>query len=318
VCQREDLSGAIEWGTRALDLARRLDDTEIVVYAMTTIGSAEVRHDPAAGAATIERALELAVDAGIEDGAGRAFINLVWAPLRLRSAALAARHLEAAVEYCAERGLDYWSLVLLGCRARLELDAGRWSEAADAAALALRDPRSAPVIRVLGGVALGLVRARRGDPDVWPVLDSALASAEPTGEAQQLAPVLAARAEAAWLEGHWNEVIETTDRALETVYGHGGARPAASIVTRRMRERGVRGVPRGPRATTQQNVAGLTARELEVLGLVADGLRNADIAERLFLSEKTVDHHVSAILRKLGARTRGEASAEAQQLGILA
>jgi DNA-binding NarL/FixJ family response regulator len=95
-----------------------------------------------------------------------------------------------------------------------------------------------------------------------------------------------------------------------------GAQPAAAIVARRLRERGVRGLPRGPRATTRENPAGLTAREVEVLELVATGLRNADIAERLFLSEKTVGHHVSAILRKLGVRTRGEASAEAQTLGI--
>ena len=78
----------------------------------------------------------------------------------------------------------------------------------------------------------------------------------------------------------------------------------------------MRGLPRGPRASTRDNPAGLTAREVEVLGLVGQGLRNADIAARLFLSEKTVGHHVSAILRKLGVRTRGEASAEAQRLGI--
>jgi len=53
-----------------------------------------------------------------------------------------------------------------------------------------------------------------------------------------------------------------------------------------------------------------------VLALLAEGLRNADIAERLFLAEKTVDHHVSAILRKLEVRTRGEAGAEARRLGI--
>jgi DNA-binding NarL/FixJ family response regulator len=56
---------------------------------------------------------------------------------------------------------------------------------------------------------------------------------------------------------------------------------------------------------------------LEVLGLVADGLRNTDIAERLFLSTRTVDHHVSPIRRKLGARTRGEAVAAAGRRGLL-
>jgi DNA-binding NarL/FixJ family response regulator len=89
-------------------------------------------------------------------------------------------------------------------------------------------------------------------------------------------------------------------------------------VARRLRLRGARGLPRGPRPSTRRNPANLTTRELEVLGLVAQGLRNADVAEHLVLAEKTVDHHVSAILRKLGARTRGEASAAAVRLGLLA
>ena len=96
-----------------------------------------------------------------------------------------------------------------------------------------------------------------------------------------------------------------------------GAAAAAAIVARRLRERGVRGVPRGPRPRTRENPAGLTARELEVLALLADGLRNAQIAERLVISAKTTEHHVSAILRKLDVRTRGEAVAAAARLGLV-
>ena len=105
-------------------------------------------------------------------------------------------------------------------------------------------------------------------------------------------------------------------RALEQLQRL-GARPAAAIVARRLRERGATGLPRGPRPATRRNPANLTARELEVLELLAQGLRNAEIAGRLFLAEKTVDHHVSAILRKLDVRTRAEAAAQAVRLDVL-
>jgi DNA-binding CsgD family transcriptional regulator len=234
------------------------------------------------------------------------------------------------------------------------------------------------------------VRARRGDPGIWPLLDEALAHAEPRHEMQWIAPVAIARAEAAWLEGRHDAAIAETEAAYEaaagTWYEAGlrywrwragadeplpttgeqqyrlemsgdpvaaseawtaigcpyeaafalldadeeglkralaelqsmGAAPAAKIVAAKLRSRGARGVPRGPRPSTRENPAGLTARELEVLQLVADGLRNAEIAGRLVVSEKTVDHHVSAILRKLDVRTRGEASAEAARTGMVA
>jgi DNA-binding CsgD family transcriptional regulator/tetratricopeptide (TPR) repeat protein len=97
-----------------------------------------------------------------------------------------------------------------------------------------------------------------------------------------------------------------------------GAQPAAAIVARSLRERGARAVPRGQRPATKANPANLTPREVEVLQLVAQGLRNAEVAARLVLSERTVDHHVAAILRKLGVRGRAEASAEAVRLGLVA
>ena len=95
-----------------------------------------------------------------------------------------------------------------------------------------------------------------------------------------------------------------------------GAAPAATIVARRLRVRGARNIRRGPHPQTRANPAGLTARQLDVLRLLAGGASDAEIADRLFLSEKTVSHHVSAILRKLGVRNRTQASAAAVRLGI--
>ena len=93
-----------------------------------------------------------------------------------------------------------------------------------------------------------------------------------------------------------------------------GARRAATTVIQRMREQPTPAARFGPRPRTLANPAGLTPRELEVLALLPAGLRDAEIAQRLVVSEKTVDHHVSAVLRKLGARNRGEASVEAARL----
>src|SRR5215210_6863488 len=109
---------------------------------------------------------------------------------------------------------------------------------------------------------------------------------------------------------------ERTLRAALERLGELGARPAATIVARRLRKHGAR-VPRGPRSATRENPAGLTARELDVLELLARGLRNADIAGRLVVSPRTVDHHVGSILRKLEVRTRGEAAAAAARLRLL-
>lgn len=95
-----------------------------------------------------------------------------------------------------------------------------------------------------------------------------------------------------------------------------GAEGSASRVRRRLRALGVSGVPRGPRATTRANPALLTARQVEVVGLLAAGLTNAEIAEQLVISPKTAGHHISAILEKLGARSRLEAANVARELGL--
>jgi DNA-binding CsgD family transcriptional regulator/tetratricopeptide (TPR) repeat protein len=96
------------------------------------------------------------------------------------------------------------------------------------------------------------------------------------------------------------EVLAALDRLQRL-----GARPAAELVARRLRGLGV---DKRPRRATVSHPAGLTSRELEVLALLREGLRNADIAARLHIADRTAGHHVSAILAKLGVRSRAEAA----------
>jgi len=88
-----------------------------------------------------------------------------------------------------------------------------------------------------------------------------------------------------------------------------GARPAAQALRRQMRVQGVRRIPRGSRSSTRGHPFGLTRREAEILALLAEGLRNASIARKLFVAPKTVEHHISAILAKLGVTSRAAAVA---------
>jgi DNA-binding CsgD family transcriptional regulator/tetratricopeptide (TPR) repeat protein len=390
----EDGPGTFEWGQRSVELADSLAERDILVYALNDLGTMEYLTGVPGGRDRLERSLQLAIEAGFDDHAARAFIHLAWVATRLRDYRRAEDYIRRGIEYCTRRDLELNRHYLVTRRAQMELGQGRWDEAAESAKIVIDDPRSSPDARGPALSVLALVRARRGDPEHGLPLEQALALIESGGDLQRIGPVVAAHAEILWLERRPAEIHEATGRGLalalqckapwiagELAYWRWqagvleelpeelvaepyrlsiagdwaaaaerwkligcpyeealalaesddlvavreaierlqrlGARPAAAIVSRQLRERGERGIPRGPRPSTRENPAGLTTRELEVLALVAQGLRNAAVAERLVLAEKTVDHHVSAILRKLDVRTRGEASAKAARLGLV-
>jgi DNA-binding CsgD family transcriptional regulator/tetratricopeptide (TPR) repeat protein len=388
----EDAEGAAVWGERALAVADSLDDAAICTDALINIGAARYVTGTAGGREQLERSFALSREAGLDEQAGRALVNLLWGAVRRRDHVAAEQYLSRGLEFAENRGFELWRIYLLAHGACSELNQGRWDDVLESAALVLRESFPSTLPPALAYTAIGLVRARRGDPGSWEALDEALALVERSGELQRVAPVAAARAEAAWLEGAPDKIADSTAAAFELALQRGaewplgelacwrwraglleepppaaaepyalqisgdwrraadvwqeigcpyeaalslaeaddedalrqaldelqrlGASAAAAIVARRLRERGASGLPRGPRPATRQNPANLTPREVEVLKLVAGGLRNADIAARLFVSSKTVDHHVSAILRKLDVRTRAEASAESVRLGL--
>ena len=115
-------------------------------------------------------------------------------------------------------------------------------------------------------------------------------------------------------------IVNSTDgaelRGTLTVLERFGARATAAAARRRMKELGMASIPRGPRAATRAAPAGLTAREQEVLALLSQGLSDKEISRRLVISERTVHHHVSSILAKIGAPTRFAAAREAARLGV--
>lgn len=393
VCMNaEDAKGTLAWGARALELAERLDDGEVLIHTLNNLGTMELLRGIPEGRQKLERSLELARQAGLEEHVGRAFIHLAWAAARTRRFDLIDR-VAAGLEYSSERDLYLWRLWLVAHRSRLELDRGRWTEAADSAAFVVHYAHGESMSRIPALCVLALVRARRGDQDFWPLLDEALALGEPTGQFQHIAPVAAARAEAAWLEGKseaidaatramferaletrdpwtlgelaywrwragclhesppgaaepyalqiagewqrvaelWSEIgcpyetafaladsheEETLRRALE-IFERLGARPMVGVVARRLREMGIRGIPRGPRPSTRAHPAGLTSREIEIVSLITQGLSNLEIAKRSYISVKTVDHHVSSILSKLAVRNRVDVAREAMRLGLV-
>jgi DNA-binding CsgD family transcriptional regulator len=95
-----------------------------------------------------------------------------------------------------------------------------------------------------------------------------------------------------------------------------GAEAAVGLVRRTMRDLGIRSIPAGARTTTRAHPQGLTIREQQILQLLSEGQSNEEISTSLFISVRTVEHHVSAILGKLGATTRKGAAKEALKLGL--
>ncbi len=393
--------GRLDDGTSAMDQARalgeRLHQPDLVSFALNAAGLT-LAHRGQDGTGTLERALRIALDSGLQEAAGRAYSSLQEATHHLNMFEDSERYYAEGMAYCEDREIGVFALCLLGWRACALLLTGRWDEAADGCARMLDQQGISPVNQVNPLRVLGSIRGRRGEAGAWGLLDEALTLADKSGEPQWIAPVRAARAELRWIEGQPGPAAEEAMAAYDQAVGHTdpwtfgslaiwlprlhataglpaslpkpaglpepfaremagdwrgaatawdrlnrpydaaivrlgspdeaelrealktlddlGARATAAAARRRMKELGVRAIPRGPRAATRASPAGLTAREREVLVLICEGLPDREISQRLFISERTVQHHVSAVLAKIGVSSRTAAAREAGRLGI--
>jgi DNA-binding CsgD family transcriptional regulator len=391
------MDSAISWGERALQLAQRLGEQEIVIHALGNIGTAKTDNGDAASGPELTQSFDLAVDGKYHDHVERASCNLTCACYWRRDYPSALAHIERGVAYADALELSHWEGYLRGWRALVWLDQGDWNRAEEEAQEICSRSYTAELYRFPALVALARLRVRRGDPDAETPLEAGRRLAAAIAEPQRAIYIAMIAAEEAWplndlaapatveaisllrevhalarernsqwvaedsglwlymlgepfagqaqfaspfrehCEGRWESAAagwrsrgrpyeealalcggdETAQRQALEIFDRLGAAPAAARIRRQLRAGGSRAVPRGPIAGTRANAAGLTRRQVEVLGLVGEGLSNSEIARRLCISAKTAEHHVSAIMARLDAPTRQEAAAAARTRGLL-
>ena len=392
-----DYDVAIDLAVRAQALAIQFGATAVHSDALNTQAASR----SAQGldwSGQMRRALDIALAGGHHIEAGRAYTNLVGIHAGQREFAEAGRYLEPGIAFCVEHDVTTYAICMRGEQGNIMERTSRWDEAVALSTQLLFDVGPSPANRLCSLIRLGVIGARRGEPQAWTYLDEAAASADEAGEPQNQVPARLARAEAYWLGGDldaarreaelahdavcatpsgwlrgavavwlrrlgsprriegevaepyrlllggdpagaaavWTRLGCPYDAAMALADASGeaprpeaarpeaarpeaalrealgiviglGAHPAARIIRQRLRMLGARSIPAGPHTATRQRPFGLTRREGEVLGLICAEHTNAEIAAKLFISAKTVDHHVSAILAKLGVPSRAAA-----------
>jgi DNA-binding CsgD family transcriptional regulator/tetratricopeptide (TPR) repeat protein len=385
-----EFESALAVAERALPMAEGLGLLDLVSDLLNTIGCVQ-QTICLPWQESMQRALAVALEAGADSAAGRAYANLQANATAAMDFPLAEQVYDDGMDYCEAHDIPTYTNCLVGGQVVTLEATGRYEEALSLGLGRMATADLSPVNRLSTHFTVGKILARRGDPAAWEQLDIALADGTALGEPQYLVPIHLARAEAHWLEGDsqaalaacllaaetgvqvdpatrgqlntwlvrlgreplavsveapyavqlsgdveaavraWDDVGAPYDAALALLdspaeeHWRGavtrldalGAEATARLARRKLREVGARGVPVGPRRTTRAHPHGLTRREQEVLEELAQQQTNDEIAERLVISAKTVDHHVSSVLAKLGVGNRHEAISKARRLGLL-
>jgi DNA-binding CsgD family transcriptional regulator len=366
---------------KALAVAQRLEDVSVIGSAYEGLGICWLGTDPAQACAYLEQSFALQRQTQVEIRFAGICANLSSVYCEHYQFDDAERVLAEGLAFVAERDQDRNQAFMQGWQALMLAHQGHWAKAVEVASQSLQRATSGQIPAL---IALGRVRARRGDPEASGALQTALEIGLKQGNLQRIGLIRAPLAEAAWLAGDreltleharavydivvrkhqpwltgelafwrwragdevpplpewtarpfalhlagdWRAAAAEWERlgcpyeqaraladgdnaaqlAALAIFDRLGARPAAAALREQMRAAGAARVPKGPRAATRENPFGLTERQAEILALLAEDLTNAEIAARLHLSPKTVDHHISAVFAKLDVHSREEAA----------
>lgn len=387
---------AVEWGERALALAKQYDDVPTQVHAMTNIGSALLFRNDLSGKRYMEDSLALARQHHLHEHTARVFTNYAEFAILARDFPLAEQLVLEGIAFDTRLTLDSWTYYLVGRQAQLRLDQGRLRDAETIAAGVLAVDKLTIVMRMPALTVLAATRARMGSADADELLNDALEQARALEEPQNIVPVRLALIEHAYLQGRNDaaeaecariialgiDVLQPWHRDALALWMHRLARPLddhiapdpASPIALEMSGDAIaaadvweaRAVPfeaaisrlhvtgaerqdqvaraisdleamgadaaavfgrhqalamgivhqvprrrRGPYRAARSHPLGLTAREVEILQLIVDGVSNREIAQHVSRSQRTIEHHVSAILLKLNAANRMQAALRA-------
>lgn len=388
-----ELNGpAIEWGEKALKLARQLKDPEIISHALNNIGTSRMSEGDDSGETELLKGLDIALsDNRFFEHAIRAYINLGGMYMYRRNLVKADRLFSEGVEFSREKDLYVFGLCLAGHHAKVKMLYGDWDKAAEMAEYVLNKKSVPSANRLMPTSVIAIIRSRRNDPRAGELLDQTLELSLQMGEKEKIISSITAKADYCWLRNklpeikdelklvyrmmletknpwtigeiaywmwkagqleeipahiakpyllhiigdwkaaahYWEESHCPYEQALALSEGNResmleavrifdklGAVAASSLIKQKMREKGIKKIPKGPRQSTRTNPAGLTGRQVDVLKLLTNGMTNSEIASNLFISPKTVDHHISAILSKLNLHTRTEAAAYVRANGF--
>ena len=386
---REEIAAAIDWGERAIALAKQFNDTETLTHALNNVGTCMLAAGDLGGKARLNESLELALTHGFHEQAARAYTNFSEAALNNRDFALAERLFAEGIAFDTTHDLNSWIHYLSGGLARLRVEQGRFEEADIICTGILGLQRLTMIMKMPAKIALCLARIRLGKSDVDLLLNQCLKDGLMIGEPQYLLPCFLGLVELAWLAGDelgaqqqlekalvlgttladpwqlgemqvwakrlgisvthhkllnavaqpfaaelkgeyvtaaevWDEIGSPYQAAMSLLQTKDAisladalkrfekldAKPAIAWLRRRADTLGFGDdLPkprRGPYRAARSHPMGLTEKEVHVLSLLSEGHGNFQIAKQLNRSQRTVEHHVAAVLAKLNANNRIE------------